>query len=161
MFQVPAHAGDVDVELDLVAVRIGDVQAVRDGVVARADDGDAGFLTAPYGGAQLVVRVAHLEAEVVHAHVPPAGEIFGILPNLDEQQLMVGAAAAEERDRHVAERAVLRGTESLPTEHVAVKGGRTVDVVYVEDDVSQLLDLHARKLTRAATGETGGTVRRD
>ena len=43
----PVRGLDVDVELDLVAVRVEQVQAVGDGVVARADDLDPGRPAAP------------------------------------------------------------------------------------------------------------------
>jgi hypothetical protein len=58
----------------------------------------------------------------------------------------------------------LGGYQSLPSEDIAVKRGGSLDVVNVQDDVPELLDLHALKLTRAASGETGGAgraIRRD
>ena len=53
----PVDAGNVDVELDLVAVRIGDVEAVRHGVVAGAHDRDVVLLKRTHGRAQVVVAV--------------------------------------------------------------------------------------------------------
>src|SRR5581483_8121676 len=46
----PVDAGDVDVEFDLVAVGIEDVEAVGDGVVGAADDGDVVVLEATEHG---------------------------------------------------------------------------------------------------------------
>src|SRR5580700_10096989 len=85
----PVHAGDVDVELDLVAVGVEDVQAVGDGVVAGAHDRGAGLLHGSQRVAQLVVGVAHLEAEVVEADVAALGLWLGVVTDLDEQQLVM------------------------------------------------------------------------
>src|SRR5580700_4133783 len=159
MFQVPAHAGDIDVELDLVSVGIRDVEAVGDGVVARADDVDARFLATPYRIAQLVVRVAHLETEVIQADMAATRQVLRVLTDLDEQELVVRAPAAEERDRDAAERAV-RGLETLPAEHIPVERRGSLDVVDVQDDMAEFLDLHGVKLTQSPLSKTGAHRRR-
>ena len=88
---LPVHTGDVDVELDLVAVGVEHVEAVGHGVVARAHDRGAGLGHPLQRLAQLVVGVAHLEAEVVQADPPADRERRGVLADLDEEQLVVGA----------------------------------------------------------------------
>src|SRR5207253_1750865 len=82
---VPVHAGDVDVELDLVAVRVLDVQAVADRVVAHSGHAHTSLLAATQRGAQLVVAVADLHPEVVQAEVAPVRHWLRVLPHLDEQ----------------------------------------------------------------------------
>src|ERR1700676_5375928 len=63
---VPVDAGDVDVELDLVAVGVAQIQAVREAVVARPDDLGPMLAERCQRVAKVVVGVADLEAEVVH-----------------------------------------------------------------------------------------------
>jgi hypothetical protein len=62
---LPAHAGNVDMELDLVPVRVAQVQRVSDDMVGQADDRRAGRDDRVARGAELVVGVADLEAEGV------------------------------------------------------------------------------------------------
>src|SRR2546429_9302860 len=57
---LPVDAGDIDVELDLVPVGVGDVEAVADRVVARTHDGDLVLLQPGYGLPQRLVVVADL-----------------------------------------------------------------------------------------------------
>src|SRR3984893_1885521 len=142
VFQVPRYSGDVDIQLDLVAVGVEDVQAVGHRVIARTHDGRARFLDVLHGVAQLVVAVADLEAEVIEPDVPSLGKRLGILPHLDEQQLVVSASAAEQRDRKATKGAAARRLQLLPAEYVAIEGGRALDIAHIQDEVSEFLHLH-------------------
>src|ERR1700730_13799958 len=62
---LPVDAGDIDVQLDLIAVGVFDVQTVGHRVITHAGDLCAGLAHALEGVAQLVVGVAHLETEVI------------------------------------------------------------------------------------------------
>ena len=159
MFQVPAHTRNVNIELDLVSVGIGDVEAVAHGVIAHADHMHAGLLATTHGVAQFVVRVADLEPEVIEADVASARQRLRVLAHLDEQQFVMRPAAAEQRYGDPAEGTVLRGSQLPPAEHVSIEGGRALDVVDVQDEVSQLFDLHGKKLTRGVSSQTGGVRR--
>ena len=76
---------------------------------------------------------------MVQADVAPAREVCGVFPHLDEQQLVVGAAAAEQRHGDIAQRATVGGYQSLPSEDVAVERGGPLDVVHVQDDMPSSL----------------------
>ena len=93
---------------------------------------------------------------MVQADVASAGQRLRLLTDLDEQQLVMGPAAAEERDRDAAQRTVVRSFQLLPAEHVSVERGGPLDVAHVEDDVSQLLDLHAASLPGAPRAKQAG-----
>jgi hypothetical protein len=54
---------------------------------------------------------------------------------------VVGAAAGVDRRRR-------GGEDLLESEGVAVEGARALEVAYVEDNVAELLDLHAPSLLR-------------
>src|SRR5579864_4657483 len=142
MFEIPAHSRDVNVQLDLVAVGIQDVQAVADGVIAGADHAHARRLATADRRAQLIVRIADLEPEVVQAHVASTRQWQRVLAHLDQQQLVVSPAAAEEGDRDASERAVASRLQTLPPEHVAVKRRRPLDIANVQNDMTEFLDLH-------------------
>ena len=62
-----------------------------DGVVGRAHDGDAGVHQPPVRLAQLVVRVTHLQADVVEPEPPAGGDGRRVRTHLDQQQFVVGA----------------------------------------------------------------------
>src|ERR1700686_84875 len=142
VFQIPRSSGDVDVQLDLVAVGIEDVQAVGHRVIARTHDGHARLLDVLHRIAQLVVAVADLEPEVVEPDVPPLRQRLGVLPDLDEQQLVMRAPAAEQSDRKPTKRSFGRRLQLLPAEYVSVEGCGALDIAHIEDEVPQLLDFH-------------------
>src|ERR1700736_5870645 len=143
VFQVPRYSGDVDIQLDLVAVRVEDVEAVGDRVVARAHNAHARRLNVLDRVAQLVVAVADLEPEVIQPDMPSFWERLGILAHLDEQQLVVSAPAAEQRNRKATKWCLVRRLQLVPAEHVAVEGGGPLDIAHIQHEVSEFLHFHS------------------
>src|SRR5580658_1812047 len=86
---LPVDAGNVDVELDLVAVRILDIETVGHGVVARSHHGRSRRFQLTQRLAQRVVGVADLEPEVVHTDPASGGDGGGVVAHLDEEQLVM------------------------------------------------------------------------
>lgn len=58
------RVGDVDVQLDLVPIRIGKVQTLGEGALGCVQNRDLGFLKVSLGCAVLVERIADLERYV-------------------------------------------------------------------------------------------------
>src|SRR5689334_14238935 len=69
----PVDAGDIDVELDLVAVWISDVTAVSHRVIRGRGDFDTGVTQGIGCSSQVFVVVADSESDVEQAHPWPCG----------------------------------------------------------------------------------------
>src|SRR5205807_2183236 len=130
----------VDVQLDLVAVRIDDVQAVRDAVIGRPADVRAGDGQGSERLAELLVGGPDLEPEVVHADPSSCGDRQRVRPDLDEKKLVMRASRGEHGHLRRA------GSDLLPSQEVSVELPRRVEVADVQHDVAQLLDLHLSSL---------------
>src|SRR3989442_5069154 len=108
----------VDVQLDLVPLRISDVEAVREAVMGRADDARTRRGDRVTRLAQLIVRLAYLEAEVVEPNAPAARDRCGARSDLDEQQLVMCAAR---RERRGWEPKPLLRCDLAPTERLSIE----------------------------------------
>src|SRR5581483_306964 len=108
-----------DVELDLVAVGVDDAERVGDRVVAGADDAHPRLLQPAQCGAQLVVAVAHLEAEVVHADAAAGGDGLGGVAHLTGASSPPGGPPAPS----AAGRPGRRGRSGSPPAGWAGRGG--------------------------------------
>src|SRR5438132_2709351 len=134
---LPARRLHVDVELDLVTVRIFDVEAVRHPVIRHTDDLRARLLELVTRLAQLVVGLADLQSEVIEAEAPSLRQRRGTRADLDEQQLVMRAARGERRrwKLHPA-----LGRDLVPAEQLAVETSRSRQILHVQDQVSELFD---------------------
>jgi hypothetical protein len=74
----------------MTTIPLAEAKAVRDGVVAGAQDRRAGLDQPVASFAQLIVAVADFQPEVVHPEPPPGRQRGGVLADLDQQQLMMG-----------------------------------------------------------------------
>ena len=74
---------DIDIELDLIAVGILDVKAVRDRVIRRSDQTAARGDQLVSGRAQLAIGFPDLESEVIHPDPAALGNRRRVLPHLD------------------------------------------------------------------------------
>jgi hypothetical protein len=82
--------------------------------------------------AQGIEILTDLEGNVVEADAPTARR-FRRLADLDQEQLVVGAAAAQHG------RAVIEdGANDIEPDHVAVEGERALEITDEEDDMGQL-----------------------
>src|SRR5262249_20796499 len=69
-------------------------------------------------------------------------DLLGVLADLDQQQLVVGPARREGGGREASV-----ATDDLPpAQHVPVEGRRALEVVDVEDEMTELLDFHTHLL---------------
>ena len=84
--------GDIDVELDLVPVRILDVQTVGDRVIRGTDEAGTRRHQLVSRLPQLRVGVADLEPEVIHPDSATLRDRHRVLPHLDQEQLVVRPA---------------------------------------------------------------------
>ena len=135
----------VDVELELVAVGVLDVERVRHGVVGRADQLHAGRLEVADGVAQLVVGRADLESEVVEADTATARYRSRVGADLDQQQLVMGSPAPE--GRRPGERAGQLGE----AEDVAVEVPGRLEVADVQDCVAEFVSSHGPMIVAVST----------
>ncbi len=104
---------------------------------------DSGGLELADGLAQLVVALAHLQAEVVHPHPATARDGRSVGAHLDQQQLVVGPARREGRGREVQRHVT---AHLPPPEDVAVEPARPLQVADVQDEMAELLDFHGENL---------------
>src|SRR6266571_6320262 len=81
----------VHVELDLVAVRIGQIEALAHGVVAHAGDRHPGLFQFDLGLAELIQGIPDFDPDVVEPEAAATGRTGG-LADLDQQQFMVSTA---------------------------------------------------------------------
>src|SRR4051794_34630666 len=92
---LPQRWLDVDVELDLVAVRIFDIQAMRYRVVGGPNDRHTMLLACTDGFAELVVCLADFQAEVVHADARVLWNRRCVRTDREKQQLMMRSSGRE------------------------------------------------------------------
>jgi len=131
---------DIDVELDLIAIRILDVETVGDGVVRRADEAGARRDQLIPGLPQLGVGFSDLESEVVHADPAALGDWRRVLPHLDQEQLVMGPPGGKRRSGKTD--LFARDRDLLPAQQVAIEMPRAIEIADVEDQVAELLDVH-------------------
>jgi len=137
---------DIDVELDLIAVRIFDVEAVGDGVIRRADQAGARRHQLVSSLPKLGVGFSDLESAVIHPDPAALGDRRGVLPHLDQEQLVVRAAGREGRGRETD--LFARDRDLLPAQQVAIETARAIEIANIEDEVAELLDLHDAQNSR-------------
>jgi acyl-CoA thioester hydrolase len=131
---------DIDVELDLIAIRIFDVEAVGDDVIRRPDE------TGARGGQlvsrlpQLGVSFADLESELIHPDPAALGDRRGVLPHLDQEQLVMRPSRRKGRGRET--NLFAWDGDLLPAQQVAIEMPRPIEISNVEDEVAELLDFH-------------------
>src|SRR5262249_14043037 len=82
----------VDVDLDLVAVRIQEVHAVSNSMIGHSDDGHVGFAQTRNRRAQHIVALPYCQSKMVEAHAWLGRNRRGFMTDLDQQKFMVGAA---------------------------------------------------------------------
>jgi hypothetical protein len=128
---LPVNPGNIDEELDVVAVRIAEIEAVADGVVARAEDRYTEFREPVGGLTEVVVGVPDLQTDVVQALVATTWLRSGVLPYLNEEELVVGPATRERGDGATR----TGGNGFVPAQDVMVERGRFVDVSHVKHHV--------------------------
>ena len=85
---------------------------------------------------QLLVGRSDLQAEVIHANAPPARDRGCVRAHLDQQQLVVRPP------RRIHRHLVFGAGDLLPAQEVSVEASRPLHVSHVQDDVTELLDLH-------------------
>ena len=118
-----------------------------DTVIRRADQARSGGHQLIASFAQFLVRIADLQAEVVHPDPPAPRDGGRILPDRDQEQLVVGPARGERRGRKAD---LLRWHGNLlPAQHISIEAARAVEVADVQHQVSQLFDLHVVQNSRA------------
>src|SRR5205823_13281059 len=133
---LPDRRLDVDVELDLVAVRILDVETVGDGVIGGPDEPSAGRYQLVASLAEFGVGFSNLEAEMVHADPAPARDRRRLLPHLDQQQLVVGTPRRKGSGRKAD---LLAGDRDLlPAQHITIRSeerrvGKECSYQFVEE----------------------------
>lgn len=129
----------VDVQLDLVAVGVGDVKRVGDGVVASASDRDSVDGEVRDHLTQIVVVVAHVQPEVIEAKPSPFGDGRSRRSDFDEEKLVVGSPGRERGSRNT--QGDIPG-DLVPAEDFAVKVPGSFQILDLEHDVAELADLH-------------------
>jgi acyl-CoA thioester hydrolase len=143
---LPDRRLDIDVELDLVAIRILDVKAVGDDVIRRADETGTRRDQLVPGLAQLGVGFPDLEPEVVHPDPAALRDRHRVLPHLDQEQLVMRPPRRKGRGR---ETNLFAGDRDLlPAQQVAIKMPRAIEISNVEDEMAELLHLHAVQNSR-------------
>src|SRR5215216_729702 len=137
---VPLPRVVIDEQLDLVAVRIVQVDRLTDRVVGQHRDLDPALLQVNLGLAQRVEIVADLEGDVKEADV---GSVWAtrIGPDLKQGDVVVVRPRRQEHHRRVADR---HPGDLAQPEHIPVEAERPFDVADLEHDVPDTLDLDPR-----------------
>ena len=132
----------VDIEFDLVAVGILDVETVGDGVIGGADESRPGGHQLVASLAEFGVRLPDLEPEVIHADPAPARDRGRVLADLDQQEFVVRSSRRKSGGREAD--LLARDGDLRPTQDIAIEAARAFEITDVEDKVSELFDLQIR-----------------
>src|SRR5258708_1354579 len=145
---LPGRRLDIDVELDLIAIRILDVEAMGDRVIRRTDEAGAGRLQLVSCLPQLGVGFSDLESEVIHPDPAALRDRRRVLPDLDQKQLVMRPPGREGRGRETD--LFARDRDLLPAQHVAIETPRASEIANGEDQVTELLHMLRLDITTRA-----------
>ena len=140
---------DVRIQLQLVAVWIEDVEAVGDGVVTCADDGDVFCFEFFVGLLDVFWGVSDFESDVIEAGFGSVRSLW-LAANFNQEHLVMRATGR------------VRGVSSatrdfVETERVAIKIGGTFEVGNVEDNVTEFFDLHMSVVSHMCASRAHGS----
>ncbi len=127
--------GDISIELEFIAVRIEDVEAMGDGVIGGADNSDTCSFEFLLCLAELFIGIPNLQSDMVETWFR---DMFGPgnTADFDEEQLMVGAAGSEEGTAaHLA-------FDLGEAESIAVESAGAFEVRNIEDNMTKFMDFH-------------------
>src|SRR5215470_11387603 len=146
---VRADLVDIPVDLEVVAVRVGELDRdlAASAAAALENDGHA-VLAEPGAGAKHLVERAHLEREVIEAPARCLGDLAVALRSLPAaHQRNAVMIAVDTHEHHAAGHHAVRVTVGhAQAEQVLVEAQGSIEIANVQHDVSDLseLELHTR-----------------